>query len=152
MFKFISLLASIKLLLTIMFSSFRSLCTISTKKINNKSNEMDNEKIIRVDTNRTWPVTIYRWKRRSVLGVRWRDWCWSWNSNPLAIWCGELTHLKRPWCWERLIPFLHISNLKDPLSLTPWPLPQPPAAPAGHSSWMAWWVWKRIMSKVSYFL
>lgn len=47
MFKFISSLASIKLLLTIMFSSFRSLCTISTKKINNKSNEMDNEKIER---------------------------------------------------------------------------------------------------------
>ena len=20
----------------------------------------------------------------------------------LATWCGELTHLKRPWCWERL--------------------------------------------------
>ena len=30
------------------------------------------------------------------------DWCWSWNSNSLAIWCKELTHLKRPWCWERL--------------------------------------------------
>ena len=29
-------------------------------------------------------------------------WCWSWNSNTLAIWCRELTHLKRPWCWERL--------------------------------------------------
>ena len=28
--------------------------------------------------------------------------CWSWNSNTLATWCGELTHLKRPWCWERL--------------------------------------------------
>ena len=28
--------------------------------------------------------------------------CWSWNSNTLAIWCEELTHLKRPWCWERL--------------------------------------------------
>ena len=27
---------------------------------------------------------------------------WSWNSNTLANWCGELTHLKRPWCWERL--------------------------------------------------
>ena len=27
---------------------------------------------------------------------------WSWNSNPLATWCKELTHLKRPWCWERL--------------------------------------------------
>ena len=26
----------------------------------------------------------------------------SWNSNTLAIWCEELTHLKRPWCWERL--------------------------------------------------
>ena len=21
--------------------------------------------------------------------------------NPLATWCEELTHLKRPWCWER---------------------------------------------------
>ena len=28
--------------------------------------------------------------------------CWSWNSNTLANWCGELTRLKRPWCWERL--------------------------------------------------
>ena len=24
------------------------------------------------------------------------------NSNTLATWCQELTHLKRPWCWERL--------------------------------------------------
>ena len=30
------------------------------------------------------------------------EWCWSWNSNTLAIWCQELTHLKRPWYWERL--------------------------------------------------
>ena len=28
--------------------------------------------------------------------------CWSWNSNTLATWWEELTHLKRPWCWERL--------------------------------------------------
>ena len=28
--------------------------------------------------------------------------CWSWNSNTLATWCEELTHWKRPWCWERL--------------------------------------------------
>ena len=28
--------------------------------------------------------------------------CWSWNSNTLATRCEELTHLKRPWCWERL--------------------------------------------------
>ena len=32
----------------------------------------------------------------------WKDWCWSWNSNTLATSCEELTHLKRPWCWERL--------------------------------------------------
>ena len=36
------------------------------------------------------------------LGVHWKDWCWSWNSSPLATWCKELTHWKRPWCWERL--------------------------------------------------
>ena len=31
-----------------------------------------------------------------------KDWCWSWNSNTLAIWREESTHWKRPWCWERL--------------------------------------------------
>ena len=40
--------------------------------------------------------------RRSVLPVHWKDWCWSWNSNTLATSCEELTHLKRPWCWEGL--------------------------------------------------
>ena len=40
--------------------------------------------------------------RRSVLGVHWKDWCWSWNSNTLATSCEELTHWKRPWCWEAL--------------------------------------------------
>ena len=30
------------------------------------------------------------------------DWCWRWNSNTLATSCKELTHLRRPWCWERL--------------------------------------------------
>ena len=29
-------------------------------------------------------------------------WMRSWNSNTLATWCKDLTHLKRPWCWERL--------------------------------------------------
>ena len=41
-------------------------------------------------------------ERRSVLNIHWKDWCWSWNSNTLAPWFEELTHLKRPWCWERL--------------------------------------------------
>ena len=40
--------------------------------------------------------------RKSVLNIHWKDWCWSWNSNTLATWCDELTHLKRPWCRERL--------------------------------------------------
>ena len=41
-------------------------------------------------------------QKRSVLGVHWKDWCWSWNSNTLAPSCKEQTHLKRPWCWEGL--------------------------------------------------
>ena len=40
--------------------------------------------------------------RRSLLGVHWKDWCWSWNSNTLATSCEESTHWKRPWCWEGL--------------------------------------------------
>ena len=40
--------------------------------------------------------------RKSVLNIHRKDWRWSWNSNTLATWCEELTHLKRPWCWERL--------------------------------------------------
>ena len=37
-----------------------------------------------------------------VLNIHWKDWYWSWSSNTLATWCKELTHLKRPWYWERL--------------------------------------------------
>ena len=40
--------------------------------------------------------------KETVLNIHWEDWCWSWNWNTLPIWCEELTHLKRPWCWERL--------------------------------------------------
>ena len=45
--------------------------------------------------------------RRSILKeicprIHWKDWCWSWNSNTLATWCKEMTHWKRPWCWEGL--------------------------------------------------
>ena len=40
--------------------------------------------------------------RKSVLSIYLRDWCWGSNSNTLATWCEELTHWKRPWCWERL--------------------------------------------------
>ena len=40
--------------------------------------------------------------RKSVLNMHWKERCWNWNSNALATWCEELTHWKRPWCWERL--------------------------------------------------
>ena len=46
------------------------------------------------------PTSQSYWK--SVLNIPWKDWCWSWNSNTLATWCEEPTHLKRPWCWERV--------------------------------------------------
>ena len=36
------------------------------------------------------------------LSHHWKDWCWSWNSNTLATWSEEVTHLKKPRCWERL--------------------------------------------------
>ena len=36
------------------------------------------------------------------MNMNWKGWYWSWNSNTLATWCEELTHWKRPWCWERL--------------------------------------------------
>ena len=39
-------------------------------------------------------------QRDSTLNTHWKNWCWS--SITLATWCKELTHLKRPWCWERL--------------------------------------------------
>ena len=39
---------------------------------------------------------------KAVPGVHWKGWCWSWNSNTLATSCEELTHWKRPWCWEGL--------------------------------------------------
>ena len=40
--------------------------------------------------------------RKSVLNIHWKDWCRSWNSNTLATDWEEMTHWKRPWCWERL--------------------------------------------------
>ena len=36
------------------------------------------------------------------LNIHLRDWCLSWSSSILATWCEELTHWKRPGCWERL--------------------------------------------------
>ena len=47
--------------------------------------------------------------RKSILNIHWKDWCWSGNS----IWCNELTHWKRPWCWQRL-------KTKEGIERTSW--------------------------------
>ena len=41
-------------------------------------------------------------KRKSTLNIHWKDWCWIWSSNTLVTRCKEVTHWKRPWCWEKL--------------------------------------------------
>ena len=33
--------------------------------------------------------TCQSW-RKSILKIDWEDWCWSWSSKTLAIWCKEL--------------------------------------------------------------
>ena len=49
---------------------------------------------------------LYKWPNFLAFlwlsNVHWKDWCWSWNSSTLATPCEELTHWKRPWCWEGL--------------------------------------------------
>ena len=64
------------------------------------------------------------------INIHWKDWCWSWNSNTLAIWCEEPTHWKRHWCWERL----KAGGEEDK---------------RGWDGWMAtptWWTWVWVSS------
>ena len=66
------------------------------------------------------------------------DWCWRWNSNTLATWCKEVTHWKRPWCWERLKAGGEGNNRGWDgwmASLTQWT-----QVWASFRSW--WWTWK----------
>ena len=65
----------------------------------------------------------------TVLGVHWKDWCWSWNSDTLATWCKVPTHWKRPWCWKRL-------NVGE-------------GDNRGYDGWMVsptWWTWVWVNS------
>ena len=43
-------------------------------------------------------------KGKSTLNIYGKDWCWSWSSSILVIYCKQLNHSKSPWCWERLRP------------------------------------------------
>ena len=61
-----------------------------------------------------------------------RDSWWSWNANTLATWCEEMTHWKRPWCWERLKVWREV----DDRGGDDW-----------MASWTRWkWVWARFRS------
>ena len=65
------------------------------------------------------------------MGVHWKDWCWSWLSNTLATSWEELTHWKRPWCWEGLGAGGEGDN-------------------RGWDGWMAsltWWTWVWVNSR-----
>ena len=59
------------------------------------------EKILEnpLESKESKPVNL---KRNQPWIFTWKDWCWRWSSNTLATWSKELTHWKRPWCWERL--------------------------------------------------
>ena len=76
-----------------------------------KSCTIKKAKCLRIDGFELWswkgllrvPWTARR-SNQSILkeiipNILWKVWCWSWSSN---TWCKELTHWKRPWCWERL--------------------------------------------------
>ena len=85
---------------------FISHCPISTCWINehhfsHHTNEDRKLNHLTVSGSRQY-LNITR-KKQHQLRNHWKDWCWSWSSNTLATWCEELTHWKRPWCWERLM-------------------------------------------------
>ena len=82
------------------------------------------------------PWTARRWNQSILKEINPKysleDWCWVWNSNTLATWCEDLTHLKRPWCWERVEAGGEAEN-------------------RGWDGWMAsptWWTWVWASSRI----
>ena len=73
--------------------------------------------------------------RISLLNIHWKDWCW--NSNTLATWCEELTHLKRPWCWERL----KAGGEGDDRGRDDW-IASPTRWTRVWENWVGWWTGK----------
>ena len=72
--------------------------------------------------------------RKSVLNIHWKDRCWSWNSSILATWCEELTHMKRPWWWERL----RAGGEGDDRGWDGW-MASPTQWPWFRASFQSWW-------------
>ena len=69
-----------------------------------KAKEKNEKASLKINIQKTkiMASSIFRIERKSTLNIHWKDWCQSWSSNSLAIWCKELSHWNRPWCWERL--------------------------------------------------
>ena len=67
--------------------------------------------------------------------MHWQDWCWSWNSNTLATWWEGLTHLKRPWCWERL----KVGEEGEDRGWNGWMASPTQATWVRINSWSWWW-------------
>ena len=82
------------------------------------------------------------WRRsnQSILkeinpNILWKDWWWSWNSNTLVTWWEELSHWKRPWCWERLT----VGREGDSRGWDGWMTSQTRWTWVWASSWSWWW-------------
>ena len=71
------------------------------------------------------------------MNIQWKD-SWSWNSNTLATWYEELTHRKRPWCWERL----KVGGEGDNRGWDGWMAPSTPWTWVWVSSKSWWWTGK----------
>ena len=83
-------------------------------------------------------MRLQSWTQLSL--SHWKDWCWSWNSNTLATWWGELTHWKRPWCWERLR-----AGEGDDRGWNAWMASPTWWTWVWVSSWSWWWSGKRVL-------
>ena len=59
--------------------------------------------------------------------------------NTLATWCEELTHLKRPWCWERLKAGEGDNRGWDGWMASPTPGAYPNSCP------LSWWCHPTIL-------
>ena len=82
--------------------------------------------------------SIFLFGKGIFLSIHWKDWCGSWSSNTLATWCKELTHWKRPWCWERL----KAGRGGDDREWNGWMASPARWTGVWASSGSWWWTWK----------
>ena len=79
--------------------------------------------------------------KKSVPNPHWKDWCWNWNSDTLATWWEELTHWKRPRCWERL----KAGGERDDRGLDCWIASLTQWTWVWVNSWSWWWTGRPVV-------